>query len=108
MEEKLIKRLMTLVKCGSCRQNYEVHDIGVIGHSEDIWFLRVLCSSCQSHCLVAAIINEDKMPEVVTDLTETELEEFAAGDMVGGDDVLNMHNFLEDFDGDFSRLFGQG
>ncbi len=108
MEERLIKRLMASIKCDSCGQHYEARNIRVLGHGEGLWFLRVVCSSCQTQCLVAAIIKEDKRPEVITDLTEAELRKFAAKNAVGADDLLNMHNFLKDFGGDFSGLFGQG
>ena len=70
-----------------------------------MWFLRAGCSSCRTKCLVAAIIKEDRTPEVVTELTKAELDKFIDGDVVGADDVLNMYKFLKDFDGDFSRLF---
>ena len=106
MEERLIKKLMTSMKCESCGQNYEVYNIDVLGHREDLWFLRVHCSACHTQCLVAAIVKEGRMPEAVTDLTETELDEFGDG-VIEIDDVLNMHHFLKGFDGDFSRLFGQ-
>ena len=105
VKEKSIKRFMTSIKCGSCGQHYEVHNVEVLGHDEGMWFLRVLCSSCHTQCLVAAIIKEDKKPEIITDLTETEVGKFAAMDVVGGDDVLNMHRFLKDFDGDFLHIF---
>ena len=106
MEEKLIKRLMTSIKCSSCGQHFEIYNIDVLGHSDELWFMRALCSSCHTHCLVAAIVKEDKITEVVTDLTGAELEKFT-GVYVAGDDVLDMHGFLKDFDGDFSRLFGR-
>jgi len=108
MEERLLRRLIASIKCSSCGQQYEAYNIDVLGHSEGLWFLSVLCSSCNAQSLVAAIIEEDKMPEVVTDLTEAELGKFAAMDMVGPDDVLNMHSFLKGFKGDFSRLLRRG
>ncbi|GAI74803.1 unnamed protein product [marine sediment metagenome] len=46
------------------------------------------------------------MPEAVTDLTEAELDKFG-DNVIEADDVLNMYDFLNDFDGDFSQLFGQ-
>ena len=106
MEERLIKKLMTSMKCESCGQNYEVYNVDVLGHREDLWFLRVFCSACHTHCLVAAVVKEGKMPELVTDLTEAELDEFGDGE-IEVDDVLNMHSFLKNFDGDFSGLFRQ-
>jgi len=56
---------------------------------------------------VAAVVREDKMPVAVTDLTEAELNKFGDAGMIEIDDVLDMCTFLKDFDGDFSRLFGQ-
>jgi len=105
MEERLIKRLMASMKCESCGQHYEVYNIDVLGHREDLWFLRVHCSACHTQCLVAAIVKESRMSEVVTDLSEFELDEFK-DNVIEIDDVLNMHNFLKDFDGNFSRLLG--
>jgi len=106
MEERLIKRLMTSMKCDCCGQHYEVYNIDVLGHREDLWFLRALCSACHTQCLVAAVIREGRMSEAVTDLTEAELDKFG-DNVIEADDVLNMYDFLNDFDGDFSQLFGQ-
>ena len=105
MEEGLIKRLMASMKCESCGQHYEVYNIDVLGHREDLWFLRVHCSACHTQCLVAAIVKENRMSEVVTDLSEIELDKFK-DNVIVTDDVLNMHNFLKNFDGNFSRLLG--
>ena len=108
MKEELIKKLIASLKCGSCGQNYEEDNIDVIEHSEELWFLRVSCSSCHTKSLVAAIIREEKISEVVTDLTEAELRKFKNAGVVGADEMLDMHNFLKDFDGDFPRLFKSG
>lgn len=107
MEDGLIKRLMTSIKCSVCGQRYEVDNIDVLGHQEDLWFLSVLCPACHARCLVAAVIREDKVPEVTTDLTQAELDRFRNVGRVTTDDVLDMHNFLKDFDGDLSQLFSQ-
>ena len=108
MKEKLVKRLIASIKCSSCGQNYGEGNIDVLGHSEDLWFLIALCPSCNSQSLVAAIIKEDSAPEIVTDLTRAELEKFVNMGVVGADDVLDMHNFLKDYDGELPRLLGQG
>jgi hypothetical protein len=108
MEEALIKKLIASIKCGACGQQYEEDNIDVIEHIDELWFLRVYCSSCHVKCLVAAIIREDERSEIVTDLTEAELDKFKDIDVVGMDDVLDMHNFLKDFDSDFPRLFRWG
>ncbi len=107
LEENLIKRLMVSVKCSVCGQHYAVEDIKVIGHREDLWFLRAVCSACQTQCLVAAVVKQEKVTKVITDLTKAELDKFKSAGRLTSDDLLDMHSFLKDFDGDFSRLFGQ-
>jgi len=107
MEEKLIKRFMTSIKCSVCGQRYEVDNVRVLGHQEDLWFLSIFCSACQTQCLVAAVVKEDKKPKVITDLTEAERDKFKKMDRLTADEILDMHRFLKDFDGDFSQIFSQ-
>ena len=107
MEEGLIKRLMTSLKCDSCGQHYEAYNIEILGHREDMWFLRVFCSVCHTQCLVAAVVKESKAPVVISDLSEVELEKFKSAGVINDDDILNMHDFLKDFDGNFFQLFAQ-
>jgi len=107
VEESLIKKLMASVKCSACGQHYQADNIDVLGHEENLWFLRVSCPACQTQYLVAAIIEEDRAPEVITDLSKAELDRFRNMDRLTPDDMLDMHNFLKDFDGDFSQFFSQ-
>jgi len=108
MEEGIIKRLVTSIKCGVCGQGYEVDDIDVLGHREDLWFLRAFCSACHTQCLMAAVVKESAQPEVITsDFTEAELDKFRKMGRLTADEMLDMHNFLKGFDGDFSRVFSQ-
>jgi len=106
VEERLIKKLMTSMKCEECGQNYESFNIDILGHRQDMWFLRALCSSCNTQCLVAAVVREDKVVEGVDDLTMDEMDK-NQGEAIETDDMLDMHNFLIGFDGDFSSFFGQ-
>ena len=107
MDKSLIKRLLASMKCGACGQHYDVDNIDVLGQQEDLWFLKVLCSACHTQYFIVAIVKEDKVTEVITDLTEAELEKFSSMGGVVPDDILDMYNFLENFDGDFSRLFSR-
>ena len=105
MEENIIKRLMTSVKCSVCGQRFETYNIDVLSECKDLWVLKASCPGCHTQCLVVAIVNQEKAPEVITDLTEAELDKFSAAGRVTADDVLDMHNLLKNFDGDFSWLF---
>ena len=105
MDEKTIKNLLSNVKCGNCGQHCEPADIDVMGHQEDLWFLSVYCPSCKSQGLVVAAIEKSEVPEVVTELTETEKSKFSIP--VSSDDIIDMHTFLKNFNGDFSSLFSE-
>ncbi len=105
LRENVIKKLMTSMKCDSCGRHYDEYDVDVIGHRQDMWFLRVFCPECNTHCLVAAVVREGKaseQPQRGYEITSGEHRE-----AVSADDVLSMHLFLKNFEGDFSHLFGR-
>lgn len=108
MRENLVKKLMASTKCAVCGWHYEAGGISVLGHEDDLWFLTVSCSACDTRYLVAAVVKDESVPEAVTDLTEAEMGRFEMAKVVTADDVLNMHDFLSSFDGDFPRLFERG
>ena len=105
MEENIIKRLMTSVKCSVCGQRFETYNIDVLSECKDLWVLKASCPGCHTQCLVVAIVNQEKAPEVITDLTEAELDKFNQSGILSADDVLDIHDFLQNFNGDFSQLF---
>jgi hypothetical protein len=107
IEENFIRKLIASIKCGSCGQPYEESYIDVIERNDELWFVKVVCSSCHAGCMVAAVIREEKKARIITDLTESETEKFRYMKDVNEDDLLGMHDFLKDFDGNFPREFRQ-
>ena len=105
MREAFLKRLFAKVNCGVCGQKYDVSNIKILDQEDGLWVLSVYCSSCGTQGLIAAVVQEGNITEVITDLTEAERERFGDSEVVGVDDVLEMHNFLKEFDGDFTSLF---
>jgi transcription elongation factor Elf1 len=108
MDDKLIKRLMTNIKCSVCGEHYDGENVRILGRYTDLWFVSVHCPNCQNQGLVAAVLKEGESIELVTDLTEDEYMKFGNTATVDADDVLEVHDFLKDFDGDFARVFMEG
>ena len=104
IEENFIRKLISSIKCGSCGHHYEESHIDVIERNDELWFIKVVCSSCHVGCVVAAIIREDKQPKLITDLTEAEIDKFKDMNDIDEDDLLDMHDFLKDFDGNLSDM----
>ena len=105
MEEATLKKLMTSAKCSGCGQRYEADNIEILGHYNGLWFMNVFCLACRAHYLVAVVVDEEAVGETVTDLSVAELEKFRDTDGLKADEILDMHDFLKEFDGDFLRLF---
>ena len=103
MRESFMKRLFSKVDCGVCGKRYEVANVKVLDHEDGVWFLSVFCRSCGTQGLIAAVVKESS--EVNSDLTESEFDIFARSEVVSTDDVLDIHVFLNGFDGDFKALF---
>ena len=105
MREAFLKRLFAKVSCGVCGQKYDMSNIKVLDQEDGLWVLSVYCSSCGTQGLVAAVVQEGNITDIVTDLTEAEYNRFEGKSVVEMEDVVKMRKFLEDFDGDFGSLF---
>lgn len=116
--------LQQLSRCVVCHREYEVSDITSVQRKPGVWTLMVECEQCHSRNYIAAVTAEgsaeDAMLEVRSltqramrgDDRSTDEESDAitseappTGDRVTAGDVVDMHAFLDEFDGDFSALF---
>ncbi len=102
-----MRKLFSKVSCGICGQKYDAANIRILDQEDGLWVLSVYCGSCGTQGLIAAVVQDGNITNVITDLTEDEYERFGERQAVGTDDVLEMHSFLKEFDGDFSGLFSQ-
>ena len=105
MDEDIVKKFVVEAECKICGRCYELDNVDVLGNHEDLWFLSAFCPTCHTQYLMAAVVTEEGVSEVITDLTEAELVRFRDMSRLTADDVLDMHNFLNAFEGDISQLF---
>ena len=104
-EYHFIRQLIANTKCVVCSRQYSENDVFVIGRQEAVWMLMVSCPDCKTQGIILAMIKEDEQVKVITDLTPEELEKIENMPTIDVDDVLDVHRFLRDFDGDFRELF---
>src|SRR5215208_6561287 len=111
--EEQIKQLMETVACAVCGANYESGSIEILGHRDELWFLRVSCAGCATSGLVAALVKGAEASAAQAEVTESEPDRSPTLDRarvtapVTRADVLGMRRFLNSFDGDFRGLFGR-
>jgi DNA-directed RNA polymerase subunit RPC12/RpoP len=110
-------------RCIVCHRHFDQDDISVISREQDMWTMLVACPECHARNYVAAVMNDGNPEEaqlalrrlseratedlVATGQTEVlnPLEEVTSGSPVSAADVVDMYEFLNDFDGDFRALF---
>ncbi len=100
----LLKHLLATIPCAVCEHPYRPTDIEILDHHDEIWIVAVKCSHCGTKGLVFALMKEEK-PEVVSDLVPQEWATYKQMPQINADDLLDVHEFLKDFDGDFISLF---
>ncbi len=104
-QERLLKQLISTFRCSVCRHGFERDHVRVTARQEHLWIVSVRCGRCRNQQVFWVALKEDGEETIPRDVTDAEDEKFAAMPPVGSDDVLDVHEFLESFDGDFRRLF---
>ena len=108
-------------RCSVCHRDFSTDDIHIINRQPDMWTMMVECNDCHSRNFVAALMNDGDPGEArlalrrLSDAATQEIIEpspvvdpadtLPEGDPVSASDVVDMYEFLGEFDGDFKRLF---
>ncbi len=99
-----IRTQLSGFSCSACGRPYRPSQIRVLAQREELFFVRLSCRGCGSHSVAIVTVQVD---ETDSSVGVGELEEIEQGARpVTADDVLEMHEFLRGFDGDFRSLFG--
>jgi hypothetical protein len=118
--ERQIKRIVLdrMDRCSVCHRSYSADDVHVLSRKPDMWMMVVQCDDCHARNFVAAVLNNGDPDEARLALRQLSaeaanepapeeiIERPEVGPPVTVDDVLDMHEFLKRFDGDFRRHFG--
>lgn len=113
-ERHIQQLLLTAVsRCSGCHGDYSLSDFAVIGHRDYIWMVTVICKACRRQGFITAIVEDERLEQpgatplsapAISDLLPEEARE-AGAPSVSTHDVLDIHEFLRDFDGNFATLF---
>lgn len=125
--EDRIKQLVLrrMERCVVCHRHFDSADISVISRESNMWTMLVACPECHARNYVAAVMNDGDPEEAqlaLRRLSERATEDLAAVgfgfssepaesiesfEPVSASDVVDMYEFLNEFDGDFKALFRQ-
>ena len=88
-------------KCSVCGANHSGSDIRVLGKLESAWIVRVTCAKCETAFKLLVVIDEQRA--AISPVKEE--PERPKRPAVSADEVIDAHEFLEQFDGDVHALF---
>lgn len=104
-QERLLKKFISTMSCSVCRHGFEHDRVRVTARQEHVWIVSVRCGRCRNQQVFWVALKGDEEEAIPRDLTDAEEEKFASMPPVGSDDVLDVHEFLQSFNGDFRALF---
>lgn len=116
--EKQIKRIVLnrMERCSVCHHTFAADDIQILSRRDDMWMMVVECTECHARNFVAAVLGDGDPDEAQLALRrlsqgfgeseiETQISKTPLAPSISTDDVIDIHEFLGAFDGDFQRLF---
>lgn len=104
-KRQMLLRLIHNLRCVECGRLYDAEDFVLVHRRQDTWVLSTRCRHCNELCQVVVFLQPESEPQPVTDLTPEEIQPTTERPSISSDDVLDMHTFLQKFDGDFEILF---
>ncbi len=105
--QELIKNIQSMMRCPSCGSNYSSEQIHFLGQLDMAALIQLDCQSCGLPVMATIIVSEKNQPQakIMSDISREELAGTANRDAVNTDNVVDMHQFLKEFNGDFDQLF---
>ncbi len=120
IERNDVIELAARTQCSVCKMPYGREGVRVLGRRSEAWVIAVNCPHCDAEGLLIATVEDrsetgvvnmeqqtERTPPIMYDVTFDEWLAFQEKEPVGQDDVLDIHVFLKDFDGDFAKLFAE-
>lgn len=92
--------------CPLCETSYSPQAAQVLGEKEDSHLLHIQCGQCSNAIIALVMISSAGISSVglVTDLIFDEVDRFKETESVTTDDVIEIHDMLQDESRIFSRL----
>jgi hypothetical protein len=110
--KKIIEWLSQILRCPICGHRYNLEQTKLIDSKESKpaiganLLVHTDCDQCRSSVVFSIAVDGPEVFSVgmVTDLTSTDTTKFKNIKALNANDVLSMHQFLNEFDGDFRSV----
>lgn len=103
-QDPLLRQLISSFRCQVCRSSFERERVRVAARHDELWVVSVRCHRCRNQQIFWFALS-DRDRELQGDPSPEELERFEEMSPISCDEVLDIHLFLDEFDGNFEGLF---
>lgn len=101
--ENTIKHLKKVSKCVHCKKGYETEDIHIVATTKIEGLFDLKCSKCKNSTIVSVLLTPtSKDPQI--EIQEKNMLD-RSHKKISENDILDIRNFLNTFDGDFEKIF---
>lgn len=105
--QELIKNIQSMMRCPSCGSSYGADTIHFLGQLDMAALIQLDCGQCGLPVMATIIVsdkNQATQTKLLSDMSSDDLKH-ASKDPISTDNVVDVHRFLKEFDGDFEQLF---
>ena len=99
----IVEQIKKKVKCQKCHTGFSNKNIQVIGTHFNEALFHFSCPKCNSQMLINVVSGRDEKSFIHHPNTNS----LSLKKKISHDDVLDIHNFLKNFKGDFTRYFNK-
>jgi hypothetical protein len=110
--QKISKWLAQVLRCPVCGFRYNMEHTKIIDSKENLAavsniLIHTDCEQCSSSVIFSIAIEGPEIFSVgmVTDLTSKDTDKFRDSNPVNTEDIISLHEFLENCNGDFKQIF---
>ena len=95
---EIIRHIKHIIPCNICKHLFSNENIQVLSTFHNEWLFHFRCHNCKNQLLVHVII----IHHLKKNNLNISVHNVAP---ISPNDVIDIHNFLKQFDGDFKKLF---
>ncbi|NTU69712.1 hypothetical protein HGB13_02735 [bacterium] len=107
--EELLKNIQAMIKCPHCGSSYTKENISIVGNMGEAVLVQLACISCKMP-VMATIVAKGATPYVGLSAKPNMISQpinnmLGSEKEISSDEIIDMHNFLASFNGDFESIF---
>ena len=102
----VVSQIKREMPCLKCKENYRDIDIDLIGSpNEDEAFFCAFCPNCEMEAVIHVNMDHEPCSHCSPGDPSVRLGTAPRMEYISSNEVLDMHNFLKNFDGSFDNIF---